>query len=191
MASPVCLVYILSKSESLGGRHRPWCPSLCPAAGAHRPDRFRLRLSNRRQSEWRLESHPAGLLIPFPVWFKLRESTTITQRHCGLTASLLAGICGEKKIMGKIQIHGTQLKGSGEEPSRSPVCSWGQLLWELCLCSPSPGALIPDWADLDKKLLSLPLSSPHPRGRCAALYTTALDSIKPEQNHLLLRLQPL
>lgn len=43
MVSPVCLSYILSKSESLGRRRPPRCLCLCPAARAHRPDKFGVR----------------------------------------------------------------------------------------------------------------------------------------------------
>lgn len=42
----------------------------------------------------------------------------------------------------------------------------------------SSAALTPDGADLDTEQLSLPRSSPHPRGRRTAPNATALDSIK-------------
>lgn len=148
MASPVRLLNSLSKSETLGGRHWPWCLHLCPVAHAHRPDKCSVSgfpTGDRASGGSRcLNSILPAFYSLFPS--DLNEEKT-RQSHNATVAWLPAcWLCGEKKIMGKIKIHGTQLKGRGQggETSRSPVCSEGQLLGDLCLCSPGPGALIPD-----------------------------------------------
>lgn len=152
--------------------------------------------SNRRQNEGALsllESHLVRLFNPFP------RLIPIENKHGNHTMPLWPGCQPTGWNMWREEDNGQNynmrhtVKGEGGDKyeSQSPACLWGQLLWDVCLCSPGPGALTPVWADLDKKQLSLPHSSPHPRGRCTALYTTALDSIKPEQSHLLLHLQPL
>lgn len=176
--APLATLSVLVSRCSCTQTRQVWCQDF-PTGGRTRERRRCLNLIS------------SAFLIPFPVWFHLNTSTTPLWPGCRPTGWNM----WREEDNGQNYNTRHTVKGEGgdkyEAASRSPACLRGQLLWDVCLCSPGPGALTPDWADLDKKQLSLPHSSPHPRGRCTALYTTALDSIKPEQSHLLLHLQPL
>lgn len=112
-----------------------------------------------------LNHNSPGFLIPLHVWFQFQTGMTITHHHGDLAASLLAKILGARKIIDIIKTHSAELKGRKIHLHRGSQCAREAHSTEICLCSPGPGALIPDWADRDKNQLSLPHSTSHPRGR--------------------------